>query len=301
MSDVKSAVGGRDHLCAVTGAGTVRCQGSNSTAQLGDLDTNERGPVEVQGPTNVLALALGGNHSCALDTSNEVWCWGSNSEGRTLQSGSMPTVAGLAMVSGTGISAGSSHTCVLLADDTAVCFGRGNEDQIGNASLMGDAYEATPVDDIGNIEELAAGLAHSCARRADGSVWCWGYNDEGQLGRGIDTERSDSAQPVTELSEAVELVCGYNHCCARHSDNRVSCWGSGANGQLGDGATGSQSSPVTARALDSVEELSAGRSHTCGRRADGSVICVGSRTFSQLGGTDALVDRSPSISQISCE
>jgi len=31
---------------------------------------------------------------------------------------------------------------------------------------------------------VSAGMLHSCGVRRNGTVWCWGYNAEGQLGNG---------------------------------------------------------------------------------------------------------------------
>src|ERR1043165_8003394 len=70
---------------------------------------------------------------------------------------------------------------------------------------------------------IAAGAAHTCSIRTDGTVWCWGLNNHGQLG---DNTIIDSATPVqvSGVTGAKTLVAGDNHTCAI-ADGGVWCWG----------------------------------------------------------------------------
>jgi len=78
---------------------------------------------------------------------------------------------------------------------------------------------------------------HSCARRAGGSVVCWGYNYSGELGDGTTTSRLTPVA-VSGLSDAVELSAGGLHSCARRAGGSVVCWGRNSEGELGDGTMG---------------------------------------------------------------
>lgn len=78
------------------------------------------------------------------------------------------------------------------------------------------------------VAELAVGEAHACAMTSDGTVWCWGSDRYGALGRGTycaDTECPASAAKVVGLPPAVHIVANARATCARTSDGEVWCWG----------------------------------------------------------------------------
>src|SRR5690606_19781984 len=78
------------------------------------------------------------------------------------------------------LALGNNHGC-RLTPAGAACWGRGSEGQLGRAipAAIGapDLVEGAPA-----FVALAAGRAHTCGLAADGTAWCWGANDAGQLG-----------------------------------------------------------------------------------------------------------------------
>ena len=82
---------------------------------------------------------------------------------------------------------------------------------------------------------VAAGNEFACALRDDGSVACWGWNSDGQLGIGTTTDRSRAVR-VDGLSGAVVLDTGDDFACVVRRDGSAACWGSNLDGQLGTGA-----------------------------------------------------------------
>ena len=67
-----------------------------------------------------------------------------------------------------------------------------------------------------NAAKVACGNSHTCAIRDDGNVWCWGTNQDGQLGMGA--SGGSSANPV-----GVDLGVGRTAqaICAGNSNNCV--------------------------------------------------------------------------------
>jgi len=299
---------GTVHTCAVLADSTVRCWGNNSNGRLGDGTIVERlTPVAVIISPNTplstaVAITTGDGHTCALLDSGTAHCWGSNSNGQlgigilggnrltSVQVASPLEVLGKAVV----ITAGSFHTCALLADGSAKCWGANQSGQLGISNTALNNTAATPVLGGGGsvtARDIAAGRNHTCAVRANGTVACWGDNSSGQLGDGTTTTRLSPVavitSPNTPLTTVIAIAAGEAHTCALLAVGTVLCWGLNLNGQLGDGTTTTRLAPVGVGVLTSVVAIAAGgalgSSHTCALRANGTVQCWGANGSGQLG------------------
>ncbi len=227
---------GREHTCSRHADGSVRCWGSNSQGQLGNGARDDSDlPVAVAGVGGAVRLAAGGGHTCALVAGGRVWCWGANDVG---QLGSTPIdthphpapVAGLSDV--TQIAVGMAHTCALAG--SALCWGWNVSGQVGPGNTTGEEPHPVPktVAGVRGVVELSLGHAHSCARTGGGGVWCWGANDNGQLGQGMPRAIPDSVQ-VEEIAGAVAVVAASDCTCAVRADDVVLCWGKNQDDKLG--------------------------------------------------------------------
>jgi alpha-tubulin suppressor-like RCC1 family protein len=99
--------------------------------------------------------------------------------------------------------------------------------------------------------KVAAGYAHTCAIKDDGSLWCWGDNNFGQIGDGT---KKNKYSPVKIIeSGVVSVAAGGAHTCAIKKDRSLWCWGNNFYGQIGDGTEGNRKySPV--KIIELVEE-----------------------------------------------
>src|SRR5207237_3526833 len=148
------------------------------------------------------------------------------------------------------VSAGSTHSCALLADGTAKCWGLNGSGQLGNNTTT-NASTPVVVSGLGagtNVVAVSAGGNHTCALLGDGTAKCWGANAFGQLGNGT-TTNSSTPVVVTGLAGAVALSAGENHTCALLAGGTAKCWGANAFGQVGNGTTTHSSTPAVVTGL----------------------------------------------------
>ncbi|MEC7261909.1 MAG: hypothetical protein VXV71_05705, partial [Candidatus Thermoplasmatota archaeon] len=151
------------------------------------------------------------------------------------------------------ISSGKLHTCAILDDGSVSCWGRGFIGALGNGGTS-DATTPTPTSSLGTgrtAVAISSGELHTCAILDDGSVSCWGYGGNGQLGNG-GTSDALTPMPTSNLRigrTAAAISSGYRHTCAILDDGSVSCWGEGSDGQLGNGVTLDSPTPTTTSSL----------------------------------------------------
>ena len=127
---------------------------------------------------------------------------------------------------------------------------------------------------------IAAGRVHSVALKADGAVYAWGTNAQGQLGDGTTTQR---LTPVSILTGVVSIAAGDRHTLAAKTDGTVWAWGSASSGRLGNGgSSGQQNAPVQATFSGAVA-VAAGESHSLVLKSDGTVWSFGSNADGELG------------------
>ncbi len=137
-----------------------------------------------------------------------------------------------------------------------------------------------------NRLEVAPGEVHTCARRPDGNVKCWGDDVQGQTGTGgIDGGILRAPTAVKDLADATAIASGGKHSCVVRASGKVSCWGFNLDGQLGNGQTNARAlAPVDVAGLTDATMITAGGNFSCAIRAGGSVVCWGGGLSGQLGG-----------------
>ena len=125
---------------------------------------------------------------------------------------------------------------------------------------------------------------------SDGTIQCWGRNNQRQLGIGSTDELAAPGKSVVGISTAVSVSAGREHTCALLLNGGALCWGNGSNGRLGNGSTDNQNSPVTVSGITTAVAVGAGRSHSCAVLADGSTQCWGGDGDGRLGNGSELGD-----------
>ncbi|MCC6495106.1 MAG: hypothetical protein IT193_02475, partial [Propionibacteriaceae bacterium] len=286
---------GGQHTCALADGG-VYCWGLNIHGELGNGSTTQStSPVRAGTVTGATAVATGYMHSCAL-SGGKVYCWGDNSRGQigdgtTTRRTSPVLVQGLlAGQTVTAITAGAAHTCA-IAGGAVYCWGSNVSGQLG---INNNTNSPVPVAVLTTgalngltVSAASAGQAHTCVV-AGGKAYCWGYNNNGQLGNNS-TSTALVATAVTAPWAAgaglTSLSAGMYSTCAV-ADGKAYCWGDNSNGQLGNGGTIDQRTPVAVTASGvlsgAVEQVAAGAGHSCAVSAD-VAYCWGGNAEGRLG------------------
>jgi alpha-tubulin suppressor-like RCC1 family protein len=136
------------------------------------------------------------------------------------------------------------------------------------------------------VPALSTSGSHSLALRADGTVWAWGNNEEGELGDGTTTERSQPVQ-VSGVDSVTAISAGSAYSLALRADGTVWAWGSNTDGQLGDGSITQRLTPVQVSGLTGVTAIFTGskllNAYSLALRGDGTVWAWGSNVYGELG------------------
>lgn len=306
---------GHSHTIVLKPDSLVWIWGNNRFGQLGDGTTTDRHtPVQVHGAddvgylTGIIDISGGYYHTVGLKSDSTVWTWGANGYGQ-LGDGTVAERHTPVQVHGEGgseflddivsVAGGEFHTLALKSDGTVWAWGWNHSGQLGDNTTT-DSYTPLQVHgegDVGYLTEvkaIAAGENHSLALNADGTVWAWGSNINGQLGDGRTYDRYTPVQVHGEddlgvLTEILLIAAGQDHSMALKSDGSVWAWGFNMNGQLGDSTTISSYAPVHVHGesgigyLSDVMELSAGGSHSIAMSNDGNVWVWGANRWGQLG------------------
>ena len=285
---VKLVVAGDNYYCALTQAGGVKCWGYNHDGQLGfgSADNDSHDAVDVIGlQSGVTALASGRSHTCAVRV-GEVWCWGNNHFGQlgdgTEEDRSRPVqVVGLP-AGVTGLAGLGDSTCAITGEGGVLCWGLNNYGELGNGSHR-SSLQPVPVAGLSSgVVALAGGGYFVCALTEQGQVYCWGANDNGQLGDGTDSDRGTPVAVGGLPGAVTALAAGSLHTCALTASGEVWCWGDNRSGQLGDGTLADRFVPGRAVGLAGVTAITAGKSITCASAAD-QVYCWGENANDQMG------------------
>lgn len=272
------------YTCALTTTGGVKCWGTNTKGELGDgTGTPKSSPGGVTGLDSGMAaisLGSGSSHACALTSTGTVKCWGDNAYG---QLGDNTGGAKLTPVDVIGLSSGavaiaasgsSGYSCVVTTGGGVKCWGFGM---------------LTPTDKSGlgnDVAAIAAGNnGQTCVLTTAGEAKCWWVSlyqsspvDVTGLGSGV------LAIAAGDGSYTYDSSSPGTHICALTAAGGVKCWGNNSSGQLGDGTTTNQNTPVDVTGLSNgITAIAVGGAHTCALTTSGGVKCWGNNWEGQLG------------------
>jgi alpha-tubulin suppressor-like RCC1 family protein len=220
--------------------------------------------------SSLVELVSGAHHNCVRTNANKVGCWGDNADGQLGNGNIFNTTVPSQVTSGDSlfnpVALFSGHsarhtlsTSLTLGSPAFHGWGADGAGQVGAGSAA--SFRATPaaltILANGGANGLTAGAEHACAITGTGALECWGANTRGQLGyapfiSGMPGPGSaGSTQQVTGLTGGVLGVSASADftCAVTDGGKRARCWGTGPEGELGNGFNLPQGEPVVVQGL----------------------------------------------------
>jgi alpha-tubulin suppressor-like RCC1 family protein len=238
-SGVLAVSSGFNQTCVIQN-GAAKCWGNNDNGKVGDGTTALRlTPVQVVGLTSdVTSISTALLHTCAV-RSGAAYCWGNNTDGRvgngTTSTSVLTPVAVVGMGSGvTSVVTGREHSCAIQSG-AVKCWGSNSQGKLGDDTSTARSAPVQVVGLTANVTAVASTqlASHSCAIQS-GALYCWGRNDEGQLGDGTNSARFTPTL-VPGMGSAVSAISvGSGHTCAIQN-GALYCWGLGLYAHTGVG------------------------------------------------------------------
>lgn len=246
MNGVTAVAAGASHALALRSDGTVWAWGRGDLGQLGvgSTPTVTDLPVQVQGLSDVIAIAAGNNSSAALRADGSVWTWGANDVGQlgdgTTTQRNVPVRTNLTNI--VAIAVGSGHMLAVTSLGTVYAWGANASGQLGDGSTV-QRTSPVQVSGLTSAVAVAASGADSMALRSDKTIRTWGDNTYGELGIGSTTPTSGLATPTTSSAFSA-IGAGGTAMYGVRTTGGVYAWGYNGNGRLGTGNTTQQNSPT---------------------------------------------------------
>lgn len=283
--------------------------GDNVEGQLGDgtrLDRNV--PTVVGINTTWKQISVGDQFTVAIRNDGTLWSWGLNRNGQLGLDDRAPRLTPTQVGTATNwtfVSAGRAHVAALRttpgtgtgatatpATTSLWVWGNNATNQLGivvnTPNREGDALAPTIMPGGDSWQSVAAGGGHTLAIKRDQTLWAWGDNSSGQVGNGLSSD--PVAAPVQIMQRGTtpgswsSVSAGANHSMAiSNVRGTLYAWGGNSQGQVGNGGTGVQTSPIQIGLMEEWTHVAGGASHTIGRRSDGTLWGWGSGEFSQSG------------------
>ncbi|MFA5249646.1 MAG: FISUMP domain-containing protein [Candidatus Paceibacterota bacterium] len=202
LTGVSQASLGDNHSCAVKTDGTVWCWGYNNAGVLGTGDTtSSRVPIQVLGEggvgklTGISQVSAGESNTCAVKPDGTVYCWGWNYSGQlgtnntTLSYVPIQPLNSNGVGNLTGVSyifSGQRTTCVIKTDKTLWCWGNNDSGRLGINNTTEQHLPVQVLDKYGSgyfadTAKITGKFYNLCAVKTDGTAYCWGENNKGEL------------------------------------------------------------------------------------------------------------------------
>jgi alpha-tubulin suppressor-like RCC1 family protein len=266
--------------------GTLWTCGDNTYGQLGDGTTiSSNVPIQVPGISTAVQVATGNGFMIVLLSDGTLRGVGNNSTGQlgigtNINSPLLITLPGV--TNAKYIECGSSSTFYI--DVNGNVFGTGSNlvGQLGNNSTI-STTSFVQMTGITNAISVSSGFNFTVVIKSDGTVWSVGSNANGRLGDGSMVLYRSLVGQIPGITNAIAASCGSAHTIVLLADGSVISFGQNASGQLGNGNTTSQSTPVSVIGSTNIIAIGVTQFSSIMLKNDGTIVTFGRDNFGQLG------------------
>ena len=278
--------------------GVVWSCGANNNGQLGLGSSmgNQFLPQQIKSLPSITSVFCGSNSSFLIDESASVWSFGDNFCGQLgvgdkkersapEKIGSLPPIL--------TIASGLAHTLFLDYDGFVWSCGNNDYFQLGSGPEKKDRISPAKIVGLSDVESISCGSYHSVFLDALGTVWCCGFNGNGQLGRDTEIKRIEKPEKVFDLPSIRAAQCGCHFTAFLDYDGSVWSCGDNRRGQLGIGDTIRRAKPEKIENLSGIQSISCGYYHAVFLDETGKVWGSGSNGQCQLGIEDSKDRKEP--------
>jgi alpha-tubulin suppressor-like RCC1 family protein len=200
-----------------------------------------------------------------------------------------------------GLSVNQTHSCVVLANHQARCWGSNSAGQLGDGNADDTADHAVVVENgsgtgpLTGVAQISAGSNHTCAVLTNGQVRCWGSGTFGQRGDGTDDEAHRPRRVLAlsgnrPLAGVATVSAGGANTCAVLRNHQARCWGQNTANEVGSSFRGTYAlrpkrvlNGTGTAAMAVVRSIATGGGFACATLLNGQARCWGSDDLGELG------------------
>ena len=297
------------NIATVDATGRIRTLATGS-ATITATAESVHADINVTVVPHFTQFAPGAEHVCGIAGTGFTYCWGADING-SLGSGwttpNCPQIGGHCSpvpvrVTGSqrfvAITAGEFHTCALTSGGTAYCWGGNYFGQVGTGTLGGEVTLPTPVAGGLTFTSIRAGRMHTCGIVTSGDTYCWGWDNQAQLGAGataagrctfFGANEPCSGTPLKVAGNLrfVEVNASDRNSCGRDAAGAIYCWGFAIGGTDPTDCQGSDPACTRTPLLQvggaTFPKFGMGNVYRCGQKADGVISCWGADNYGCFG------------------
>ncbi len=305
FSNVTQVQGGHEQSLALRNDGSVWSWGANWLLGTTNNYQDATKPRQVTILSNAVSICSAYNNNAAILSNGTLWTWGWNSAGQIGDGtvGSDHSTPKQILSNVHQVSIGFEFMVALKTDGTVWVWGANNCGQLGLGDYNNRSIPTQIISLSSDNIAVSAGNNYAIVLKTNGTLWAWGDNQSGQLGKGSFDAGSPNPSQVPGLLNVIRIAIVGLSSFSVTADGSLWCWGENWTGQFGDGTNNNSATPIQNPYISQVVDIAGNASHTLVLHQNGTVWVSGQNDYGQLGLGDTIArnvfTQIPGLSDIS--